>query len=158
MTSDGTYVLWGSPHSYYTGKIRSYLIKKGVPYREEFAFHPRFQGHILPAVRHFVVPILETPDGRILQDTTDMIEHIEAAMPLLALGRLETWPKLGHGLLPVREAVLDRVAAFLTELATASVGPVTIVLTNQEDGSRTHVGGSIDTRLVETRRMFRCDR
>ena len=82
MTSYGTCVLWGSPHSYYTGKIRSYLIKKGVPYREEFAFHPQFRTRILPAVRHVVVPILETPDGRILQDTTDMIEHIEAAMPL----------------------------------------------------------------------------
>ncbi len=82
MTSDGTYVLWGSPHSYYTGKIRSYLIKKGVPYREEFAFHPQFQARILPTVRHIVLPILETPDGRILQDTTDMIEHLEAVMPL----------------------------------------------------------------------------
>jgi predicted alpha/beta-hydrolase family hydrolase len=51
------------------------------------------------------------------------LDLLEAAMPLLALGRLETWPKLGHGLLPVREAVLDRVAAFLAELATASIGP-----------------------------------
>jgi len=81
MTSIGTYVLWGSPHSYYTGKIRSYLIKKGVPYREQFAFHPQFQARIVPAIRHFVLPVLETPDGRVLQDTTDMIEHIEAAMP-----------------------------------------------------------------------------
>ncbi len=81
MTSNSTYVLWGSPHSYYTGKIRSYLIKKGVPYREEFAFHPQFRSRIVPAVRLFVVPILETPDGRILQDTTDMIEHLEAELP-----------------------------------------------------------------------------
>ncbi len=85
MTSNGTYVLWGSPHSYYTGKIRSYLIKKGVPYREEFAFHPQFQARILPAVRLFVIPILETPDGRILQDTQDMIEHLEAVLPPPAL-------------------------------------------------------------------------
>ena len=85
MTSTGSYVLWGSPHSYYTGKIRSYLIKKGVRYREEFAFHPQFQARILPAVRHFVVPILETPDGRILQDTTDMIEHIEKWLLIEAL-------------------------------------------------------------------------
>jgi glutathione S-transferase len=85
MTRTGTYVLWGSPHSYYTGKIRSYLIKKGVPYREEFAFNPQFQARILPTVRLLVVPILETPDGRILQDTTDMIEHLEAAMPQPAM-------------------------------------------------------------------------
>ena len=81
MTSNGTYVLWGSPHSYYTGKIRSYLIKKGLPYREEFTFHPAFQARILPAIRLMVVPILETPEGRVLQDTTDMIEHLEAQHP-----------------------------------------------------------------------------
>jgi glutathione S-transferase len=81
MTSNDTYVLWGSPHSFYTGKIRSYLIKKGVPYREELMFQPQFRTRILPAVRLLVVPILETPDGRILQDTTDMIEHLEAVRP-----------------------------------------------------------------------------
>ena len=81
MTSNDTYVLWGSPHSYYTGKIRSYLIKKGVAYREELMFQPQFRTRILPAVRLLVVPILETPDGRILQDTTDMIEHLEAVRP-----------------------------------------------------------------------------
>ena len=81
MTSNSTYVLWGSPHSYYTGKIRSYLIKKGVRYQEDLPFHPQFRTRILPAVRLFVVPILETPDGRILQDTTDMIEHVEAQFP-----------------------------------------------------------------------------
>jgi hypothetical protein len=37
-------------------------------------------------------------------------------MPLLAHGRLETWPGLGHGLLPVREAALDRIDAFLREV------------------------------------------
>ncbi|MBK6350243.1 MAG: glutathione S-transferase family protein [Steroidobacteraceae bacterium] len=79
--NDDEYTLWGSPHSYYTGKIRSYLIKKGVPYREQFAFHPDFQARILPAIRMLVVPVLETPDGRIVQDTTDMIEELESASP-----------------------------------------------------------------------------
>ena len=31
-------------------------------------------------------------------------------------GRLELWPKLGHGLLPVREEALERIAAFLAEV------------------------------------------
>lgn len=76
-----TCTLWGTPHSFYTGKIRSYLLKKGVPYRELFPSHPDFEARILPAVRHWVVPILETPEGEILQDTTDMIEHLEARCP-----------------------------------------------------------------------------
>jgi len=85
MTTDeatpGFYTLWGSPHSYYTGKIRSYLIKKGVPFRELLPSNPRFQMRVLPVVRHMVVPILEAPDGAFLQDTTDMIEYLEARFP-----------------------------------------------------------------------------
>jgi glutathione S-transferase len=85
MNTNDAYVLWGSPHSYYTGKIRSYLIKKGLPFREEFTFHPRFTANILPAVRLLVVPVIETTDGRILQDTTDMIEYLEARHPQPAM-------------------------------------------------------------------------
>ncbi len=40
-------------------------------------------------------------------------------MPMLARGRLETWPKLGHGLLTVREAAIARIVAFLRELDAA---------------------------------------
>ncbi len=76
-----TYTLWGTPHSLYTGKIRSYLIKKQVPFREIFPPHPRFRAEITPALRLKVAPVIETPDGRILQDTTDMIEYLEAAIP-----------------------------------------------------------------------------
>jgi predicted alpha/beta-hydrolase family hydrolase len=50
------------------------------------------------------------------------LDLLEAAMPMLARGRLETWPKLGHGLLPVREAVLDRIAAFLAEVEAGTAG------------------------------------
>ncbi len=81
MTANHTYVLWGSPHSYYTGKIRSYLIKKGVLYRELMPAHPEFATRVVPGIRHFVVPVLETPDGRLIQDTTDMIEHLELEVP-----------------------------------------------------------------------------
>jgi pimeloyl-ACP methyl ester carboxylesterase len=61
----------------------------------------------------------------LLSGTSDpfaRLDLLEAAMPMLALGRLETWPRLGHGLLPVREAVLDRIAAFLTEVEATTVG------------------------------------
>jgi glutathione S-transferase len=75
------HTLWGTPHSLYTGKIRSYLIKKGVPFREIFPPHPRFRSQIRPAIRLRVAPVIETPDGLILQDTTDMIEHLEAQFP-----------------------------------------------------------------------------
>ena len=80
-----TYVLWGSPHSLYTGKLRSYLIKKGLPFQERVPSHPDFGMRMLPAVGHMVVPVLETPAGEILQDTGDIIDHLEAhlAHPVL---------------------------------------------------------------------------
>jgi predicted alpha/beta-hydrolase family hydrolase len=58
----------------------------------------------------------------LLSGTSDpfaRIDLLEGALPLLARGRLETWPRLGHGLLPVREAALDRIAAFLAEVEAA---------------------------------------
>jgi glutathione S-transferase len=73
--------LWGSPHSYYTGKVRSYLIKKGLPYRELLPTHPRFYQEIIPKVGHLVVPIVETEDGSLFQDSADIINELERRYP-----------------------------------------------------------------------------
>lgn len=81
MTAEHSYGLWGTPHSLYTGKIRSYLIKKGLPFRDLRPSNPDFATRIVPRISNFVVPVLETPDGRVLQDTTDMIEYLEEAHP-----------------------------------------------------------------------------
>jgi glutathione S-transferase len=80
MTTDRL-TLWGSPHSFYTGKVRSYLIKKGLPFREQTLAHSRFQAQIVSRVRLMVVPVLEFPDGRLLQDSADIIETLEARFP-----------------------------------------------------------------------------
>ena len=65
-----TLTLWGSPHSFYAGKVRSYLIKKSLPFREQTLADPRFKDHVVPTVRHMVVPVVELPDGSLLQDST----------------------------------------------------------------------------------------
>lgn len=44
------------------------------------------------------------------------IDLLEASVPMLTQGRLATWPKLGHGLLTVREAAIARIVAFLREI------------------------------------------
>src|SRR5512147_2388692 len=41
--TNDTYILWGGSLSFYTGKVRSYLIKKRIPYREFFPSHAVFQ-------------------------------------------------------------------------------------------------------------------
>lgn len=77
----GDYILWATPHSLYAGKARSYLIKKGVPYREVIASDPEFLSQIIPAVGHMVIPVVRTPEGQVVQDTTDIIDLIEARTP-----------------------------------------------------------------------------
>jgi glutathione S-transferase len=79
--TDGTYTLWGGPLSLYSGKARAYLIKKRIPYRELYPSHPDFPRRIMPAIGLFVVPVLEAPDGTIVQDTTDIIEYLDARHP-----------------------------------------------------------------------------
>lgn len=74
------YTLWGTPHSLFTGKVRSYLIKKQVPYREVVSSDARFLGEVVGQVGHRVVPVMETPQGEIVQDTTAMIDLIESRM------------------------------------------------------------------------------
>jgi glutathione S-transferase len=80
-----TYIMWGSAHSLYSGKLRSYLIKKGVPYQERNPSDPEFAARVLPQVGHMVIPVLETPSGEVLQDSGDIIDTLEArhALPRL---------------------------------------------------------------------------
>ena len=81
LSPDAIPTLWGTPHSMYTGKIRSYLIKKGLPFRELCPPHPRFRTTVRPAIRLSVAPVIETADGRTLQDTSDMIDYFEQHYP-----------------------------------------------------------------------------
>jgi len=45
------------------------------------------------------------------------LELLRSAVPLLAIGELVTYPKLGHTLKPVLDEALDRVASFLRTVA-----------------------------------------
>ena len=79
MTADRI-TLWGTPHSLYTGKIRSYLIKKGVPYDEITPSGTHFNREIVSRVGHRVVPVMQTGEGELVQDTTAMIDLIESRL------------------------------------------------------------------------------
>ena len=79
------YTLWGGALSLYSGKVRSYLIKKGLPYREFYAAHPDFQTRIRSIVRLGVTPVLETPQGEVLQDSTEIIAFLERRLPERAM-------------------------------------------------------------------------
>ncbi|MEL7546965.1 MAG: glutathione binding-like protein [Pseudomonadota bacterium] len=71
--------LYGAPHSLYTGRARSYLIKAGLPYRETAAISQHYGTHVKPNAggRHGL-PTVELADGNVIRDGAAIIDHFEA--------------------------------------------------------------------------------
>jgi len=70
--------LFGAPVGMWTGKIRSYLRKQGIPFVERFPSDPVFEREVMPAVKRFINPVIRLADGTLVQDTADIIDHFEA--------------------------------------------------------------------------------
>lgn len=77
----GVYRLLGADVSYYTAKIDAWLAYKRVPCRRELATREVFEREILPRVGYPVIPVLLTPDDETLQDTSEMVDALEARHP-----------------------------------------------------------------------------
>jgi glutathione S-transferase len=73
------FILYGSQASLFTGKVRGYMNWKGVSFEEKAVDETIMKTVILPNVGWPVVPVLQTPDGRIVQDTADIIAEIESS-------------------------------------------------------------------------------
>lgn len=73
-----TYTLYGGEVSYFTGKARAYLRWRGAVFEEVPATRDVFRDIILPSVGWPVIPVAAMPDGEIVQDTADIIAHVEA--------------------------------------------------------------------------------
>lgn len=71
------HVLYGIPASLYSGKARAYLRKQAIAYTERIAGDPRFGSEVVPRIGRFILPVLETPDGALIQDTADIIELLD---------------------------------------------------------------------------------
>jgi glutathione S-transferase len=130
------YLLYGAPHSLYTGKARSYLRKQGVVYRELAPTHPSFTSEIVPKIGRGIIPVLVTPQGDVIQDTVDIIDHFErrgarcSAYPAGACQRVMALLVEFYGSLPLlrhamhyRWSFLELQADFLTDAFVAGSGP-----------------------------------
>ena len=71
------YVLYGMPASLYTAKARSALRKARIPFEERSPSHGDFATKIIPAIGRWIIPVLVTPSGEILQDGADILDHLE---------------------------------------------------------------------------------
>lgn len=95
------YTLYGAEVSYFTGKARAFLDWKGVDYEERVASREVYASIILPRVGWPVIPVMTGPDGETLQDTSDIIDTLDAR-----LGGPSVHP----------EGPVQRLAALLFEL------------------------------------------
>jgi len=73
--------MYGAEFSLYSGKLRSYLRKKGIPFSEKTATAWVYKRVIVPRTGVRYIPVLRTPDGEYLQDTTAIIDTLEARFP-----------------------------------------------------------------------------
>ena len=69
--------LYGVKISMFTGKVRSYLIKLGIPFTETAPVSEHFSKVVLPQLGRRIIPVIETMDGTLVQDTTDIIDYLE---------------------------------------------------------------------------------
>ncbi|MCX2982933.1 glutathione S-transferase [Halieaceae bacterium IMCC14734] len=78
--ADNGYYLYGSPVSYYTVKVRSYLLYKGLHFSEIRASDKVAKNIIKPATGGWrVVPVLTTPQGDCIQDSSIILDELESA-------------------------------------------------------------------------------
>ena len=79
------YRLFSWEHSYFSGKVRGYLRYKAnagaLAYEDVLATPELLQGLLVPATGTSAVPQLQTPDGRFVQDSSEIIDFCERAHP-----------------------------------------------------------------------------
>lgn len=75
------YTLYGGDISYFSAKARAYLNYKGIDYQELPATKEVYKTVILPNVGWPVIPVVVTPEGTTLQDTSDIIDALELKFP-----------------------------------------------------------------------------
>lgn len=81
--------LYGAKISMFTGKVRSYLIKQNIPFIEISPTDTHYQKVIVPQIGRRIVPVVELADGQILQDSSDIIDALDAT----TLSKRKAYPK-----------------------------------------------------------------
>ncbi len=81
MTANSNYKLYALPHSLYSGKVRSYLRFKRIPYEEVVSTLRVFLKFIVPRTGVKYIPVVQTPDDVVVQDTTEIIDFLEQRFP-----------------------------------------------------------------------------
>ena len=95
------YRLYGAEVSYFTAKVRPALRAKGVPFTEILATPSVFRDVILPRTGLAFIPVVTTPDGETWQDTSEILDRLEARVPEPALAPPGAFLRVAAALLEV---------------------------------------------------------
>ena len=68
------HILYGSEFSLYSGKARSYLRYKRIPFDEVLSSLSVYRDTIVPMTGVRFIPVVKTLDDRYLQDTSHIID------------------------------------------------------------------------------------
>jgi glutathione S-transferase len=71
------HTLYGAQISNYSAKVRSYLIYKNIPFQEVVASNSVYDKLLVPTIGFRMMPVVRTPDGELLQDSTEIIDALE---------------------------------------------------------------------------------
>ena len=63
--------------SLYSAKARAYLIKQHVDFDDISPADPHYEAHIRPAIGRWIIPVMQTQEGEIVQDGVDIIDWFE---------------------------------------------------------------------------------
>jgi glutathione S-transferase len=95
------YDLYGSETSYFSGKVRAYLRYKRIPFAEFLNTPDVYRQIILPRVGWPVIPVVVTPEGETLQDSSEIIDELEFRFPEAPIYPATTKQRLAGLLLEV---------------------------------------------------------
>ncbi|MCH8071534.1 MAG: glutathione S-transferase [Proteobacteria bacterium] len=84
--------LIGHEFSLYSGKARAYLRYKQIPFIESST--PEDRALISERVGRRVIPVVVTPDGECVQDTTEIIDYFEQRYPEPSVYPAGAWQRL----------------------------------------------------------------
>lgn len=76
-----SYVLYGWHVSYFTGKVLCYLRYKGIPFIDHPVNMYQLMVNIKRETGEVVMPVLRTPEGEWLQDSSVIIDALESRYP-----------------------------------------------------------------------------
>ena len=64
--------------SLFTARVRAYMRANAIPFVEITAGNAKFRNEIVPKIGRWIIPVIETPEGEIIQDGTDILDYFES--------------------------------------------------------------------------------